>query len=111
MGRLKVGKVMVFLGMIVMAGCTRVVPGNSGLMQSYPFPVVEAEWIRNGESIIYDGYAWYPVDNIETLLDNEVFQIGEYRDVQFFVEKTDVKPYDRLYTKFDRNKFRFFEKR
>ena len=43
--------------------------------------------------------------------DSEVYQIGIYKGVQIFVEKTDTKPYDRIYTKFDKNKFRYFERR
>ena len=71
----------------------------------------EAEWIRNGEPVEFEGERWYPQDGIENLLDSEVYQVGEYRSVPVFVEMTDVKPYDRLYTKFSKNKFRFFEKK
>jgi len=33
---------------------------------------------------------------------------GEYRGVSFFVEKIDVRPYDKIFTKFGRNKFRVY---
>lgn len=82
---------------------------NGGQMAMYSIPTREAEWIRNGEPIEFDGKQWYPQDGIENLLDSEVYLMGEYRGVEFFVEKTDVKPYDRLYTKFSRNRFRYFE--
>ena len=84
--------------------------GNDGQLQSYPYPVIEAGWIRNGEAIEYDGHQWLPVDDVENLLDSEVYQIGEYKGVQIFVDKTDAKPYDRVYTKFARGKFRYFER-
>jgi hypothetical protein len=83
--------------------------GNNGQVQSYPAPVIEAAWIRNGEPITYDGRKWYPANDFETLDDSEVFQIGEYKDVQIFVEKIATKPYDRIYTKFDKGKFRYWE--
>ena len=44
-------------------------------------------------------------------IDSEVFQISEYKDVQVFVAKIDTKPYERIYTKFDKNKFRYFERK
>lgn len=92
-------------------GCTTVNSGNDGQVQSYPAPVIEAGWIRNGEPIEYDGSKWYPVNDYEVLEDSEVYQITEYRGVQVFVEKIATKPYDRIYTKFDKNKFRYFERR
>lgn len=92
-------------------GCTTVNPGNDGQVQSYPAPVIEAGWIRNGEPIEYDGSKWYPVNDFEVLDDSEVFQVTEYKGVQVFVEKIAIKPYERIYTKFDKNKFRYFERR
>ena len=96
--------------MILFSGC---VGGggvsNGGQLNTYPFPSMEAEWIRTGEPIEFDGKLWYPQDGVENITDSEVFLMGEYRGVQFFVEKTDVKPYDRLYTKFGANRFRYFQ--
>lgn len=91
-------------------GCAGTDPGNDGQLQSYPVPKVEAGWIRNGDSLLFEGNQWFPVDDVESLMDSEVYQIGEYQDVQIFVEKIDAKPYDRLYTKFAKNKYRYFER-
>ena len=94
-----------------LGGCASLNANNDGQVQSYPAPVIEAAWIRNGEPIEYDVAKWYPVNDYEVLQDPEVFQVSEYKDVQVFVEKIATKPYDRLYTKFDKNKFRYFERR
>jgi len=94
-----------------LGGCASVNTGNDGQVQSYPAPAIEAEWIRNGEPIIYDGAKWYPVNDFEVLSDSEVYQITEYKDVQVFVAKIDTKPYQRIYTKFDKNKFRYYERK
>ena len=72
---------------------------------------MEAEWIQNGQPVEFEGELWFPADAIENLLDSEVYQVGEYKGVQIFVEFADVRPYNRLYTKFAKNKFRFFEKK
>ena len=93
----------------VLTGCSTNRMSNGGQMEMYTTPEEEAEWIRNGEPIEFDGKLWYPQDGVENLLDAEVYLLGEYRGVQFFVEKSDVKPYDRLYTKFGRNRYRYFE--
>jgi len=85
--------------------------GNEGQMQSFPYHMVEPGWIRNGEPIEFEGEMWYPQDGVESLLDSEVIYLGEYREVQYFIEKVDVRPYDRLYTKFAKNKFRYFERK
>ena len=85
--------------------------GNVGQMQVYAYPPIEAEWIRKGEPISFEGELWYPQDGIETFLDSEIYLLGEYQEVQFFVEKLDVRPYKRLYTKFAHNQYRYFEKK
>ncbi len=85
--------------------------GNVGNLQTYAVPAAEADWIRNGEAVQFENELWIPSDDVETLLDSEVFLVGEYRGVQVFVEKTDVRPFNRLYTKFARDQFRFFEKK
>ena len=95
---------------ILISGCLTS-GGNVGELQSYPFPSREAEWILNGEPIEYETDLWYPKDGVENFLDSEVYLLGEYRGVQLFVEKQDVRPYDRIYTKFGRNQYRYFEKR
>lgn len=77
--------------------------------QIYKIPDIEAPWIRAGEAIIYKDMEWFPMDDTEILLDKEVFKLGEYRSVDFFVAKKDVEPYQRLYTKFDRNRYRYYQ--
>ncbi|MCA9408928.1 MAG: hypothetical protein KC733_09580 [Candidatus Omnitrophica bacterium] len=84
--------------------------GNAGQLQRYYFSVTEAEWIRQGEPIEFEGDLWYPGDGVENFTDAEVSPIGDYKGVQFFIEKKDVRPYNRLYTKFGRNQFRYYEK-
>lgn len=88
-------------------GCQNM-SGNDGSIQSYGFTVAEPAWIRNGEPIVFEETLWHPQDGVEILTDGEVILLGSYRDVQFFVERVDVRPFDRLYTKFARNKFRYF---
>ena len=95
----------------VLVGCAHSPSDNEGLVQSYAAPSIEASWIREGQPIEYGSERWYPVNDIEILLDSEVYQIGEYKGVQIFVDKVDTKPYHRLYTKFAKNKFRYFETR
>jgi len=94
---------------ILCGGCQGAV-GNIGQLQSYSVGATEAGWIRNGEPIEFEEEFWYPKDEVESLQDIEMHMLGEYRGVQFFVEKTDVRPYNQLYTKFGRNRFRSFEK-
>ena len=84
--------------------------GNVGNVQSFLAPPVEAKWIRDGEPIEFEGVFWYPADGIESLLDSEVYHIGEYKDTQIFIDKLDVRPYERLYSKYGSNQFRYFEK-
>ena len=107
-GGLGLGLLFMFIGFL--SGCASMNSGNNGQVQSYPYPAIEAVWIRGGEPIEYDGSRWYPVNDYEVLQDSEVFQISEYKGVRIFVEKTAVKPYERIYTKFDKNKFRYFER-
>ena len=71
--------------------------------------LTEPAWIRNGESIVFEGETWIPTDEVENLMDSEVYQAGTYRDVPFFIEKIDVRPFERLYTHFSRNRYRAFE--
>ncbi len=94
----------------LLAGC-QTAGGNVGHIQSFSLSGMEADWIRNGEPIKFEDQLWYPADNVEGFRDSEMHLVGEYRGVQLLVDKVDVRPYDRLYTKFGKNKFRFFEKR
>ena len=43
-------------------------------------------------------------------LDSEVYLVGDFQKTQIFVDKTDVRPFARLYTKYDLNKFRYYRK-
>lgn len=104
--------VSIVYGLVSMAGCqTTGTGGNVGHVSTYFLAVGDTAWIRNGEPITFEGEQWYPADGVESFLDSEMYYVGEHRGVPFFVDKVDVRPFDRLYTKFDRNKFRFFEKR
>jgi len=96
---------------LFLGGCASLNSGNDGQVQSYPAPGVEARWIRNGEPIEFEGSKWYPANDYEVLEDSEVYQVGQYKGVQVFVEKIATKPFDRIYTKFDKNQFRYFERR
>jgi len=99
------------LSAVFAAGCVNGHTGNNdGQLQSYPYPAVEAGWVRNGEPIEYGGQRWFPVNDVEVLMDSEVTPIGEYKGMQIFVDKIDTKPYDRIYTKFAKNKFRYYER-
>ena len=88
------------------AGCQTVAPRPEATHSN-----VEPGWIRDGEPIEFEGKSWYPLDVVEDLLDTEVFIVGRYQDVEFFVDRVDVRPYNRLYTRFSRNKYRAFEQR
>jgi len=92
------------------AGCQST-SGNTGRKPNYALSSIEAEWIRNGEPIKFEGELWYPADGIEGFLDSEMRLMGTHQGVEFFIDKVDVRPFNRLYTKFGKNKFRFFEKR
>ena len=94
---------------IILGGCFTT-KGNEGDMNKFSTPKIEADWILNGEPIEFEGESWYPQDGFDILLATEVYRIGEYKGVEFFVDRTDVRPYNRLYTKFGQNKFRYFEK-
>ncbi len=72
--------------------------------------VIESQWIRNGEPIIFEEEAWYPKDVIENLKDGEMLLIFTYNGEGVYIEKREVRPYNRLYTKFGKYQFRGFEK-
>ena len=77
--------------------------------QIYKAPDIEAPWIRNGEPLVYKDQEWYPADDTENLIDTEVYKLGEYQEVLFFAAVEDVEPYQRLYTKFGRNRYRYYQ--
>ena len=94
---------------LFLAGCAST-GGNTGNMSMYEIPDEEAAWIRNGEPLVFEEGTWFPQDKVDILLDTEVSLVGKYREVEVFVDKTDVRPYARLYTKFGKNMFRIFKK-
>ncbi len=94
----------------LLTGCRTTQTGNIGNVQSYLFPTIEAKWIRDGEPIEFEGELWAPGDGIEGLLDSEVYHIGEYKEIQVFIDRLDVRPYERLYTKYGKNQFRYYER-
>ena len=103
------GLLSLAFSLLFITGCLTQ-PGNVGNVQSYVFAPIEAKWIRDGEPIEFEGGLWYPADGIENLMDSEVYQIGEYKGTEIFIDKLDVRPYERLYTKYGKNQFRYFEK-
>ncbi|MDP2653026.1 MAG: hypothetical protein Q8Q08_03235 [Candidatus Omnitrophota bacterium] len=102
---MKTTVLMMFLGLFL-AGCAS--SGNVGNLSTYNVPVQEAAWVRNGNPLPFEDELWHPQDEADVLLDSEVQLLGEYQGAQFFAAKIDVRPFDRLYTKLDRNKFRIF---
>lgn len=102
--------VVFFILILPLAGCQSTT-GNVGNVQSFPVLPVEPDWIRNGEPVLYEAESWFPADDVESLLDSEVLLLGDYRGTQIFADKVDVRPYERIYTKFGRNKFRYFTKK
>ena len=92
----------ILLQVFIISGCA------NRIMYKGDYPFKETDWIRNGEPIMFEDEAWYPTDDIENLLDSEVILIGQYRQALFYIEKRDVKPINRIYTKFDYHKYRVF---
>jgi hypothetical protein len=101
---------MVVMGAAGLSGCQFPKSGVDPLALTGA-PLTEAAWIRNGEPIQFEGENWYPMDEVENLLENEVIQVGVYREVPFYLDRADVKPFDRVYTRFLKNRFRAYEKK
>jgi len=110
MKRITMGCLALSVGFLL-TGCAHQAADNEGQLQSYQAPVIEASWIRDGQPLEFAGSQWVAVNDVEVLMDSEVYQVGEFKGVQVFVDKVDTKPYHRLYTKFAKNKFRYFEKK
>lgn len=100
--------ILFFLLVVMLAAGCAMSQKNAGVMTKYAVPETEAEWIRQGEPVEFEGEFWYPQDRYDILLDSEVLYQGDYRGVSFFVEKIDVRPYGKIFTKFGRNKFRVY---
>jgi len=97
------------LGLGLLCSCASTAD-PAALKEIFPAPEQEASWVIDGKPAEFEGESWYPQDNIDVLLDSEVVLVGEYQGVQLFVEKLDVRPYERLYTKVGKHKFRIFTK-
>ncbi len=107
---MKAYKFLAMAGLVfLMSGCIFSQGGSETSLTS-SYPLSEPQWIRDGQPIEFEGAAWFPTDNVEGLLDSEVYQAGEYKGVPFFLDKTDVKPFERIYTRFAKNRYRAFEK-
>ena len=98
---------MVILIVVGMAGCA--LPQRGDELIATAANLTEPVWVRNAEPIIFESEDWFPTDEVENLLDSEVYQAGTYRDVPFFIEKSDVRPYQRIYMYFSKNRYRAFE--
>jgi len=103
--------VVVLCVIFTTVGCQNTSGGNAGRIKHYALSSIEAEWIRNGGPIEFEDELWYPADGVEGFLDSEMRLMGKYQGVEFFIDKVDVRPFGRMYTKFGKNKFRFYEKR
>lgn len=100
--------ILAVLAVLSLAGC--VLPqrgGGPSIMTS--MQLREPVWVRNGEPVVFETKNWFPTDEVENLLDSEVYQAGTYREVPFFIEKSDVRPYQRIYMYFSKNRYRAFE--
>jgi hypothetical protein len=102
-----------FLGVTVavvlmgFGGCQMAQQKNDGFLNEL---TTEPAWIRNAEPVEFEGAPWFPTDDIENLLDNEVYQAGVYREIPFYIDRADVRPFERIYILFARNKYRACEK-
>ncbi len=104
----KILAVLMCGGMVFLAGCiTGPRMDEAAIVTSTQ--LTESVWIRNGEPVVFEAEDWFPTDEVENLLDSEVYEAGTYRDVPFYIEKTDVRPFERIYTHFSKNRYRAFE--
>jgi hypothetical protein len=100
---------VVLLGALVLAGCA-MSRRTVDLADPSTAPLSEPAWIHDGGTVSFEGSVWYPTDEIENLLDNEVLFMMKYQDIAVYTDRADVKPYARLYTRFAKNRYRAFEK-
>ncbi len=101
---MKVKCILVVFLAVVLAGCI----AGSGGRRNVDYAIKEAGWIKDGKPIIHDNRSWYPTEYIENHLDGEMEYVGEFQSVPFYVERRQIKPYNRVYTKFDYHKYRVF---
>ena len=97
------------LAAVLLGGCV----GSKAQNQpaSVRFAFAEAAWIQNGKPASFENELWYPQDDVENLLDSEVYVIGQYEGIRLYAEYSDVQPYNRIYTRFAKNRYRLFEKK
>lgn len=100
---------VIALFLLAAGGCQSTNGGNSRRIKKYALSSIEAQWIRDGKPIEFENELWYPADGVEGFLDSEMRLMGKHQGVEFFIDKVDVRPFSRLYTKFGKNKFRFYE--
>lgn len=102
---MKARSCILFVLLVFMAvGCA----GGQAVGRRADYAIKEADWVREGKPVIYENKNWYPSEYIENHLDNEMERIGEFQEVPFYVERRQIKPFNRLYTKFDYHKYRLF---
>jgi hypothetical protein len=108
---MKTQKSFMMMALVLMlSGC--VLPSaGPGVSMASGAPLAEAQWVRDGKPIEFEGELWFPTDDVERLLDSEVYQVGEYKSTLFFIDRVDVRPFERLYTRFSKNRYRAFEKK
>ena len=100
---------LVIVGWLLFPRCASMGNNSGNEVGGFSYSAVEPSWIRDGELLEFDNQIWYPQDSVDLFTDDEVMPIGKYKEATIFVDKVDIKPYDRLYTKFGKNKFRLFK--
>ncbi len=105
---MKMMPVLLVVCAVAVAGCSLPKRGDE-IPVMIAAQLTEPEWIRNGEPVVVEAEEWYPTDEVENFLPAEVYEAGVFRDVPFYVEKTDIRPFERLYTRFAPNRYRAFE--
>jgi len=93
--------------LITIFGCASYEPGKF----RGDFPIKESAWIKEGQPIIFENQSWYPTEDIENLLDSEMDLLGQYNEVPFYIERSQIKPFNRVYTKFGNHQYRLFKQR
>lgn len=101
---MKFKRISVLFLAVALSGC---IAGSAG-RRNIDYAIKEAGWIKEGKPIIHDDKSWYATEYIENHLDNEMEYVGEFQSVPFYVERRQIKPYNRIYTKFDYHKYRVF---
>lgn len=100
--------VMALVLMMGLTGCHSVRSRSNDALNAAQW--VEPAWVRNAEPVEFEGQSWFPTDNVENLLEYEVYQAGVYRDRPFFIDRQDVRPFERIYIRFAPDKYRACEK-